>query len=70
MPADLYVPLLILRVLLTSTPRRNSKDSFKVGTKTVVVENCDLRGDITLGSGALLSQPSPYPLCTLSKTSD
>jgi len=29
-----------------------SKDSFKVGSRTVVVADCDLRGDITIGSGA------------------
>ncbi|GAA5908304.1 hypothetical protein JCM6882_006796 [Rhodosporidiobolus microsporus] len=36
------------------------KDSFKVGTKTVVVNDCDLRGDITLGSGTILQ-----PRCTV-----
>ncbi|BGP31817.1 hypothetical protein JCM10296v2_003592 [Rhodotorula toruloides] len=35
-------------------------DSFKVGTKTVVVADCDLRGDITLGSGTILQ-----PRCTI-----
>ncbi|GAA5843616.1 hypothetical protein JCM11251_007132 [Rhodosporidiobolus azoricus] len=36
------------------------KDLFKVGTKTVVVNDCDLRGDITLGSGTILQ-----PRCTV-----
>ncbi|GAA6027377.1 hypothetical protein JCM8097_007809 [Rhodosporidiobolus ruineniae] len=35
-------------------------DNFKVGTKTVVVEACDLRGDITIGSGTILQ-----PKCTI-----
>ncbi|GAA5997919.1 dynactin subunit 6 [Rhodotorula paludigena] len=36
------------------------KDSFKVGSKTVVVHDCDLRGDITIGSGTILQ-----PRCTI-----
>ncbi|GAA6022534.1 hypothetical protein JCM10207_006578 [Rhodosporidiobolus poonsookiae] len=36
------------------------RDTFKVGTKTVVVEQCDLRGDITIGSGTILQ-----PRCTI-----
>ncbi|BGP15886.1 hypothetical protein JCM10213v2_003878 [Rhodosporidiobolus nylandii] len=35
-------------------------DSFKVGTKTAVVQDCELRGDITLGSGTVLQ-----PKCTV-----
>ncbi|BGP39857.1 hypothetical protein JCM10450v2_003830 [Rhodotorula kratochvilovae] len=39
---------------------RDIKDSFKVGSRTVVVQDCDLRGDITIGSGTVLQ-----PRCTV-----
>ncbi|GAA5943833.1 hypothetical protein JCM3775_000203 [Rhodotorula graminis] len=39
---------------------RDIKDSFKVGSRTVVVADCDLRGDITIGSGTVL-----HPRCTI-----
>ncbi|TNY22724.1 trimeric LpxA-like protein [Rhodotorula diobovata] len=39
---------------------RDIKDSFKVGSRTVVVQDCDLRGDITIGSGTVL-----HPRCTI-----
>jgi len=35
----------------------NSKDNFQVGTKCVVVADCDLRGEITIGSGTSASWP-------------
>ncbi|GAA5882046.1 hypothetical protein JCM3774_005121 [Rhodotorula dairenensis] len=35
-------------------------DAFKVGSKAVVVADCDLRGDITLGPGTILQ-----PRCTI-----
>ncbi|GAA5981747.1 hypothetical protein JCM10908_004586 [Rhodotorula pacifica] len=35
-------------------------DAFKVGPKAVVVADCDLRGDITLGPGTILQ-----PRCTI-----
>ncbi|GAA5980594.1 hypothetical protein JCM11641_006692 [Rhodosporidiobolus odoratus] len=36
------------------------RDSIKVGTKCVVLDSCQLRGDITLGSGTILQ-----PQCTI-----
>ncbi|GAA6010703.1 hypothetical protein JCM11491_002904 [Sporobolomyces phaffii] len=36
------------------------KDSFQIGTKCVVVADCDLRGDITIGQGSVLQ-----PRCTI-----
>ncbi|GAA5840644.1 hypothetical protein JCM5353_000259 [Sporobolomyces roseus] len=36
------------------------KDNFQVGTKCVVVADCDLRGEITIGSGTVLQ-----PRCTI-----
>ncbi|GAA5928220.1 uncharacterized protein JCM15063_003824 [Sporobolomyces koalae] len=36
------------------------KDSIQVGPKCVVVDSCDLRGDITIGPGTVLQ-----PRCTL-----
>lgn len=29
----------------------NSKDFFRIGTKTTIVNDTDLRGNITIGSG-------------------
>ncbi|GAA5825197.1 hypothetical protein JCM10212_004423 [Sporobolomyces blumeae] len=36
------------------------KDNFQIGTKCVIVADCDLRGDVTLGSGTILQ-----PRCTI-----
>ncbi|GAA5910791.1 uncharacterized protein JCM6883_000317 [Sporobolomyces salmoneus] len=36
------------------------KDSFSIGPKCVIVADCDLRGEITIGSGTVLQ-----PRCTL-----
>ncbi|GAA5967941.1 hypothetical protein JCM3765_001794 [Sporobolomyces pararoseus] len=35
-------------------------DKFAIGTKCVIVSDCDLRGDITIGSGTVLQ-----PRCTI-----
>ena len=40
-------------VLIASLSPHRRVDAFKVGPKAVVVADCDLRGDITLGPGTV-----------------
>lgn len=54
MPTEMYAPSLPLFFTASSNLISlvfNSKDNFQVGTRCVVVADCDLRGEITIGSG-------------------